>query len=117
MKLLAKENFPKASERLLREMGYDVLSIGEDAPSITDEHVIALAIREERLVLTFDKDYGKLVFRKGLKPKKGIIYLRIETFEPREPAEIIHALLESNRFEFENALTVADKVFVRQRKY
>lgn len=94
-----------------------MLSIGEEAPSVTDEDVIALAIREERLILTFDKDYGELVFRKGLKPANGIIYLRIETFEPHDPAEIIHALLESKRFDFENALTVADKVFVRQRKY
>lgn len=98
-------------------MGHNVLSIGEDAPSVSDEDVIALAMREERLILTFDKDYGELVFRKGLKPAKGIIYLRIDTFEPHEPAELIHKLIESKRFEFENALTVADRVFVRQRKY
>jgi len=32
VKLLANENFPKASVLLLRNLGYDVASIGEDIP-------------------------------------------------------------------------------------
>ena len=79
--------------------------------------MISIAISSGRLIVTFDKDYGELVFKRGLKPEKGIIFLRIETFEPQEPAEIIHKLVESKRFEFGNALTVVDRVFVRQRKY
>lgn len=117
MKLLANENFPKASVALLRSKGYDVLSVGANCPSVEDEDVIDLAINEERLIMTFDKDYGELVFRKGMKPEKGIIFLRMEAFSPEEPAEIIHRLIESRRFVFEKTLTVVDKVFVRQRKY
>lgn len=117
MKLLAIENFPKASVTLLRLKGYDVLSVGDNCPSVEDEDVIDLAIKEERLIITFDKDYGELVFRRGMKPGKGIIFLRLEVFTSEEPAEIIHKRIESRRFDFEKALTVVDKVFVRQRKY
>lgn len=117
MNLLANENFPKASVIALREYGYNVLSIGEDNPSITDHEVVAIAIQEERLILTFDRDYGELVFKKGLKPPKGVIYLRIEDFTPAEPADIIHKLIQSKKFSFEQHLTVVDNNFVRQRKY
>ncbi len=117
MRLLANENFPKASVIALRENGYNVLSIGEDNPSIQDHEVIDIAIKEERLILTFDKDYGELVFKKGLKPPQGIIYLRIGTFAPKEPAEIIDKLIKSHKFDFDRHLTVVDNNFVRQRKY
>ena len=47
MRLLANENFPKASVLALRENGYNVLSIGEDNPSIQDHEVIDIAIKEQ----------------------------------------------------------------------
>jgi len=117
MRLLANENFPKASVLALREKGYNVLCIGEDNPSIQDHEVIDIAIKEERMILTFDRDYGELVFKKGLKLTKGIIYLRIDTFAPDEPAEIIDKLIKSQKFDFASYLTVVDNNFVRQRKY
>lgn len=117
MRLLANENFPKASVLALRENGYNVLSIGEDNPSIQDYEVVAIAIKEERIILTFDRDYGELIFKKGLKPPKGIIYLRIDTFAPEEPAEIIHKIIKSQKFDFNRHLTEVDNNFVRQRKY
>ncbi|WP_192823346.1 DUF5615 family PIN-like protein [Rufibacter sp. LB8] len=117
MKLLANENFPKASVLALRKHGYDVLSIGEDNPSIQDDEVINIALKEERLIVTFDRDYGELVFKKGFKPTKGIIYLRFNTFAPAEPAEIVHKLILSQKFDFDRHLTVVDNNFVRQRKY
>ncbi len=117
MRLLANENFPKASVLALRGYGYNVLSIGEDHPSIQDHEVIDIAVKDERLILTFDRDYGELVFKKGLKPPKGIIYLRIDTFTPDEPAEIIDKLIKSQKFVFDRHLTVVDNNFVRQRKY
>jgi predicted nuclease of predicted toxin-antitoxin system len=117
MKLLANENFPKASVLALRNRGYDVLSIGEENPSIEDHEVVDIAINEERLILTFDRDYGELVFKKGLKPPKGIIYLRIDPFSPEEPAEVISKLIQSQKFSFDHYLTVVDNNFIRQRKY
>lgn len=31
-----------------------------------------VAINEERIIITFDRDYGELVFKVGFRPKKGI---------------------------------------------
>ncbi len=76
MKLLANENFPLTSVRILKNAGYDIKAIGIEFAGILDSEVIEIATIEERTILTFDRDYGELIFRKGYKPEAGIIYLR-----------------------------------------
>ncbi|MGK7926452.1 MAG: DUF5615 family PIN-like protein [Spirulina sp.] len=63
MQFLANENFPRMSILRLRELGYNVASCSEDAPEAPDEDVLARAVREERFLLTFDRDYGELIYR------------------------------------------------------
>jgi predicted nuclease of predicted toxin-antitoxin system len=63
MRFLANENFPAPSIRLLKELGIEVKSISENSPGIVDEKVIQIAQKEKRIILTFDKDYGELIFR------------------------------------------------------
>jgi predicted nuclease of predicted toxin-antitoxin system len=63
MQLLANENFPLVSVQLLRQANYDVASITEDSPGIEDPEVLARAVDEQRIILTFDRDYGELIFR------------------------------------------------------
>lgn len=117
MKLLANENFPKASVLLLRNMNYDVLSIGEDNPSISDTAIMQIAEKEQRIIVTFDRDYGELIYRYNFKPSKGVIYLRIDTFSPEEPAIHVHYLLNILKVETDRRLTVFNGSSVRQRKY
>ena len=60
---LANENFPLPGINLLRKQGYTVISIQEESPSISDIEVIEIAIARNLIILTFDKDYGELIFR------------------------------------------------------
>jgi predicted nuclease of predicted toxin-antitoxin system len=117
MKLLANENFPLKSIVYLKSKGFDISSIGADNPSVQDHAVMAIAIREERTILTFDRDYGELIFKYNFKPQKGVIYLRLDEYTAEEPGELIEALINKNEFDFDNALTVLDKNGIRQRKY
>lgn len=117
MKLLANENFPKASVLLLRNLGYDVTSIGEDNPSISDKSVMEIASLEERIILTFDRDYGELIYKHNFKPQQGVIYLRLDKYSPEEPAMHVQELLKVQKIETTRRLTVYDGVSVRQRKY
>lgn len=93
MKLLANENFPKASVLLLRTLGYDITSIGEDNPGITDQLVMETAQNEQRLILTFDRDYGELIYKYNYKPEQGVLYLRLSEYSPEQQAKIVHELL------------------------
>ena len=117
MKLLANENFPIKSIHYLKSKGFDITSIGVDNPSIQDHVVMTIAIREVRTILTFDRDYGELIFKHNYKPQKGVIYLRLNEYKSDEPGKIIEELINKKEFDFDNALTVLDKNGIRQRKY
>jgi predicted nuclease of predicted toxin-antitoxin system len=117
MKLLANENFPYSSIYYLRSKGFDVLSIGMDSPSIKDSEIMAIAISENRTILTFDRDYGELIFRFNYKPECGVIYLRLDEYSPEEPGVIIESILSESQLELSRALTVVDRNGIRQRKY
>lgn len=117
MKLLANENFPYKSIFFLKAKGYDVISIGMDNPSIKDSEVMTIAINEERTIVTFDRDYGELIFKHNYKPEKGVIYLRLDEYEPEQPGQIIEEILLNKDIDLSRALTVVDKNGLRQRKY
>ena len=116
MKFLANENFPAASVAFLRRSGYDVTYVADDFKSISDVAVMQMASAEERTILTFDRDYGELIFKHNLKPAKGVIYLRLTNYQPEEPGKLIADLLQEN-LRFENLLTVYDGQSLRQRAY
>ncbi|WP_283810303.1 DUF5615 family PIN-like protein [Bradyrhizobium sp. UNPA324] len=61
----------------MRGAGHDVLYIAEFAASLSDVEVMALASREGRLLLTADRDFGELVFRRS-QTVPGLILLRID---------------------------------------
>lgn len=115
MKLLANENIPFRSSQFLKEQGYDIIHIGNIAPSITDEAVMQLAIKEHRLIITFDRDYGNLVFGEGYRPP-GVIYLRIQDYDPDYPGIFLHALIQSGTLSFEGQFTVVGENSIRQRR-
>ena len=117
MKLLANENFPLTSVKILEESGYDITYIGTTFSGVSDSEVMQIAIDEMRTILTFDRDYGELIFRKGFKPEKGVIYLRWSDFKPDEPGNYLRDLFLAGEINFDGKLTVINENTVRQRSY
>ena len=115
MRFLANENFPLSSVRRLREAGYDVAYVRIDSPGAEDLEVLARAVSEERFLLTFDRDYGELIYRLGMPSPPGIIYFRYQPLTPEEPAEQLLYLLTVETLSFEGRFTVLDRDRVRQR--
>ena len=62
VRLLANENFPRPALLALRAAGVDVESVGERMPSASDADVLAYAAANGLWLVTFDRDYGELVF-------------------------------------------------------
>ncbi|ABU82246.1 DUF5615 family PIN-like protein [Ignicoccus hospitalis] len=95
-RLLADENIPRTAIVTLREKGYDVVSVWELSPGISDEEVVELAIKERRIIVTFDKDFGRIArLNPNLNPNTtGVILLRIPPLNPIYVAERILSVLE-----------------------
>ena len=62
---------------MLRAAGYDVLSIAETRSGDDDTKVLALAREEGRWLVTFDRDYGELLFARNLAPPPAVVLLRV----------------------------------------
>ena len=85
MRLFADENFPRPAVAALREAGLDVLWIAETNPGASTR----------RTLLTFDKDFGELAYRRGLPSDCGIILFRLTPQSPDEVAALALAAVAS----------------------
>ena len=90
---LVNENFPAPSVAVMRASGHDVLSIAESHSGDADTDVLALAREEERWLVTFDRDYGELLFARNYAPPPAVILLRVPSYRPDEPAVWLENLL------------------------
>ena len=76
MKFLIDENVGGSIIRYLRDQGHDLVCIAETRHGMPDDQILTLAVREKRILLTYDKDFGDLVFR-DRKPHGGVILIRL----------------------------------------
>lgn len=95
MRILANENIPEDAVVALRERGHDVAWVRTDAPGSSDIKVLECAQREERIVITFDKDFGELAFRMRIPSVRGIVLFRISAPSSDYVARAVVAALES----------------------
>jgi len=79
---LANENTPRDAVVAARAAGHDVDWIVETYPGVDDDVVLARAQRESRVLITFDKDFGELVFRLGKNASNGVLLLRPRLSSP-----------------------------------
>ena len=88
LRFLADESCDYAVVRALTSLGHEVLSVAELSPRVDNETVIGLALREECVLLTEDKDFGQLVYANGL-PSVGVVLLRFPTGARSRICEIV----------------------------
>ena len=112
---LADENFPLDAVVALRTAGFDVSWIMTDSPGVDDITVLAQAQPEDRILLTFDKDFGELAFSRRLSAKSGVVLFRALQGTSRETAEFVRAVIAS-RQDWQGHFSVVDSRRVRMRR-
>ncbi|HWP91821.1 MAG TPA: DUF5615 family PIN-like protein [Thermodesulfobacteriota bacterium] len=115
MDFIANENFPLFSIRLLRNAGHNVASIIEETPGATDSDIIKRAQKEKRIVLTFDRDYGELIYRHRAFFTEGVVYFRFDPSTPEEPAKVLLKVLEEGKVALLGKFTIIERGRIRQR--
>ncbi|MFM7103808.1 MAG: DUF5615 family PIN-like protein [Verrucomicrobiota bacterium] len=114
MRLCANENIGRETVEALRRAGHDVLWVRESAPGSADADVLAFAQTGRRLLLTFDKDFGDLVYRHGALASSGVMLFRISQTSPSHVADRICAVVAS-RDDWEGHYSVVDDTVIRMR--
>ena len=110
--LLADENIEPQVVAFLRSKQFDVAYIREMGwQGRRDVDILAEATAQNRVVVTHDDDFGKIVFTTST-PFIGIIYLRPGHFFPERTIMALQNLLTHNELDYSIPfiLVVEDKI-------
>jgi predicted nuclease of predicted toxin-antitoxin system len=88
MRFLADESVERKVVEKLREEGFEVISVADIVAGLPDEAVLALARQKQAVLITADKDFGELVYRRGAL-HEGVVLIRLGDLPSEQKAEIV----------------------------
>ncbi len=112
LRFLADESCDFAVVRALRTLGYDVLAVNEVMQRSVDSDLIVQAAREQRIVLTEDKDFGWLVFVSHAE-SAGVILIRFPGNARDTLARTVVQLVQEHGEALTGAFVVVQPGYVR----
>ena len=95
MKLLADENQHPLVVARLREAGFEVEYVRETSPGAKDEEILARPDIGHLVLLTYDRDFGDLIFNRGHPVPAAILYTRLDRKAPEVVASRFISVLEA----------------------
>lgn len=116
MRFLANENFPGPAIAALEAAGHDVVWIRLVSPGASDVEVLAWAVREARILLTFDKDFGELAGRASLPSNCGVVLLRMPMPRPADTGQRLADLINA-RDDWAGHFSVIEPGRIRMRRF
>jgi predicted nuclease of predicted toxin-antitoxin system len=114
MILLADENVDAPIVAALRAEGHHVDYVREFDPGIDDQTVLNLADAGDALLLTSDKDFGELVFRRRL-VHAGVVLIRLAGLSMTRKSRIIADALATHGHEMHGAFSLITAGHIRIR--
>lgn len=105
----------KAIENWLFNENYKVISIRDLNPEMQDEVIIELAVKEDAIIITMDKDFGELIYKEN-KNHKGILLLRLEDAVAEEKLAVIQNIFPIRLNKIKNNFAVFQNGILRIRQ-
>jgi predicted nuclease of predicted toxin-antitoxin system len=115
LRYLADESVDRAIVGSLRDAGYELAYVAEISRGASDSEVLRQAQTTQSVLLTGDKDFGELVFRKGA-TAEGVVLLRLSGLPQDAKASVAVEAFRRYAPRFMNAFTVIQQGRVRIRR-
>ncbi len=112
--ILADENIHSFIITTLRDAGFKVISVREGASGIKDDEVIRMALQNNWLLLTQDKDFGEWVFAHHIE-NLTVLFLRYSSSDFKDIAQTLVHLLSKQVIDRPYFATITTKK-IRIRK-
>ncbi|MEO1077508.1 MAG: DUF5615 family PIN-like protein [Bacteroidota bacterium] len=112
LRLLVDECTGPGVARWLAKQGHDVISIYDACPGISDDAVLARAVRERRILITNDKDFGEMVYREK-RAHHGIVLLRPGGLPTRLKTALLSRVLKHHAEHLEDRFVVVTERQIR----
>lgn len=116
LKFLADENVPLATVTKLRQAGHDVYWIAEEAAGLDDLAVWRLAAEQQAVLITCDRDFGRLMIQAARPRPNGVIYCRFIPATPAEAGELILKVLGYATVALDHHFITLERERLRGRK-
>ena len=113
MTFLADENIPYVVIKRLRELGVEIISVLEEFLVSSDAKIIEISSGQRLIIITFDKDFGYLIFRGMVSVPFGAILLRIPLRSPGYIFKMLKWILLESGIKFERNFVVVTESNVR----
>jgi len=114
MNFIVDESTGAAVIAFLRVLNHDVLAVAEEMPQADDLDILKWAVRDQRVLVTNDKDFGELVFRSG-EPHRGVLLIRPPDESPASRVALVRAVLNQCADQLVDHFVVASQSGVRIR--
>lgn len=96
MKFIVDECTGPTVAKWLASEGHNILSISPDRKGISDKEILKIAVSEERILITNDKDFGELIF-KNRQSHCGVIFLRLTDETSRNKVLVLKNLTQNHQ--------------------
>ncbi len=117
MKVKLDENITVEAVSLFIEAGHDAATVlDEDLKGADDEHLLAVCVREGRMIVTFDLGFGDV---RAHPPGQhaGVLLMRLRDQQPEATLEVLHRFLSAYDLDsLAGALVVVTEENVRIRR-
>jgi predicted nuclease of predicted toxin-antitoxin system len=114
VKFVVDESTGQSVVHELRRLGHDVISVHEIFPGLDDPPILDIAVNEDRIVITNDKDFGELVYRSGL-PHAGVVLFRLQDESAVNRVRMMREVLRTCGDKLEDNFVVASERKIRIR--
>ena len=115
MRYLADESVERQIVDALRRAGHDVDYIAELVPGAPDPDVLERANRESSVLITGDKDFGELVYRRR-QQNSGVVLFRLSGLTQQRKVAITVQVFADRAADFAGAFAVVTETGVRIRR-
>jgi predicted nuclease of predicted toxin-antitoxin system len=105
MKFLIDMGVGKKVEEWFKENGYDVKCVRDINIRSKDADILRLAVSEDRMIITMDKDFGELVYNPGML-HSGVLILRLENARGEDKVDIVERIVTGFSEKIENKFCV-----------
>lgn len=114
MNLLIDESVDRQVVEKFREDGHNVVYVSDLDPGISDDVVLGTANSMRALLVTADKDFGELVFRRQ-QVSAGVLLIRLAGLPPQSKAELVAIAVRDHSDELAGAFSVLSPGMIRIR--
>jgi predicted nuclease of predicted toxin-antitoxin system len=108
MKFLVDENIGLKVVGFLNQQGHTTEHISDIQIGIEDYQILSLSVLKNSIVITFDRDFGELVFKAG-KQYHGVIYLRLENQTSENVIKALNFVFSTQQTIRGNFIIVSEK--------